>query len=184
MSWGLPTLSLLLGIPTSKDHILCIHLGDVLFKKFFWSVVALQCCISFKCAAKWFSYVCVCVCVCMHICVHVYIVVVVQLLRCVRLFVTPWTAAYQAFWSSTISWSLLKLMSIELVMPSNHLILCLPLPLSSILPQRVGHHWATKLSTQHMYRYIYRYIYIYILSRLFSIACHDEILGIAAGSVQ
>ena len=44
-----------------------------------------------------------------------------------RLFVTPWTAACQASLSFTISWSLLKLISIELVMPSNHLILCRPL---------------------------------------------------------
>ena len=42
----------------------------------------------------------------------------------VRLFATPWTAALQASLSFTISWSLLKLMSIESVMPSNHLILC------------------------------------------------------------
>ena len=48
----------------------------------------------------------------------------VQSLSCVRLFVTPWTAAHQASLSITNSWSLLKLMSIELVMPSNHLILC------------------------------------------------------------
>ena len=48
---------------------------------------------------------------------------------------TPWTAALQAFLSFTISQSLLKLMSIESVMPSNHLILCHPLLLlSSILP--------------------------------------------------
>ena len=52
---------------------------------------------------------------------------VVQLLSHARLFVTPWTAACQASLSFTISWSLLKLMSIELVMPSNHLILCHPL---------------------------------------------------------
>ena len=44
---------------------------------------------------------------------------VVQLLSCARLFVTPWTAALQASLSFTISWSLLKLMSIESVMPSN-----------------------------------------------------------------
>ena len=44
-----------------------------------------------------------------------------------RLFVTPWTAACQASLSFTISQSLLKLMSIELVMPSNHLVLCCPL---------------------------------------------------------
>ena len=45
----------------------------------------------------------------------------------VRLFETPWTAAHQASLSITNSWSLLKLMSIELVVPSNHLILCHPL---------------------------------------------------------
>ena len=50
--------------------------------------------------------------------------VVVQALSCVWLFVTPWTAARQASLSFTTSQSLLKLMSIELVMPSNHLILC------------------------------------------------------------
>ena len=48
----------------------------------------------------------------------------VQLFSRVRLFVTPWTAACQASLSITNSWSLLKLMSIESVMPSNHLILC------------------------------------------------------------
>ena len=50
------------------------------------------------------------------------VVVIFQLLSCLRLFATPWTAALQAFLSFTISWSLLKLMSIESVMPSNHLI--------------------------------------------------------------
>ena len=54
-------------------------------------------------------------------------VVVVQLLSRVRLFVTPWTVARQAPPSPTVSWSLLKFMSIELVMLSNHLILCCPL---------------------------------------------------------
>ena len=53
--------------------------------------------------------------------------VVVQSLNCVRLFVTPWTAACQASLSFIISQSLLKLMAIESVMPSNHLILCHPL---------------------------------------------------------
>ena len=51
----------------------------------------------------------------------------VQLLSCVRLFVTPWTAVHQASLSFTIFWSLLKLKSIESVMPSNYLILCRPL---------------------------------------------------------
>ena len=55
----------------------------------------------------------------------------VQSLSCVRLFVTPWIAARQASLSITKSWSLLKLMSIESVMPSNHLILCHPLLLLS-----------------------------------------------------
>ena len=57
----------------------------------------------------------------------------VQSLSCVQLFATPWTAAYQASLSITNSRSLLKLMSIQSVMPSNHLILCLPL-LSSVFP--------------------------------------------------
>ena len=59
----------------------------------------------------------------------------VQSLSRVQLFVTPWTAAYQAFLSITNSWSLPKLRSIESVMPSNHLILCQPLLLPpSIFP--------------------------------------------------
>ena len=51
----------------------------------------------------------------------------VQSLSCVRLFATPWTATYQASLSIANSQSLPKLMSIELVMPSNHIILCRPL---------------------------------------------------------
>ena len=61
--------------------------------------------------------------------------VVLQSLSHVQLFATPWTAAHQASLSFTIFWSLLKLMSIELVMPPNHLILCrLLLLLPSVLP--------------------------------------------------
>ena len=57
----------------------------------------------------------------------------------VRLFATPWTAACQASLSITNSWSSLKLMSIELVMPSSHLILCRPLLLfPSIFPSIRG----------------------------------------------
>ena len=60
---------------------------------------------------------------------------VVQSLSCVRLFATPWTAARQFSLSFTISQSLLKLTSIESVMPSNNLIPCCPLLLlSSIFP--------------------------------------------------
>ena len=59
----------------------------------------------------------------------------VQLLSRVWLFATPWTAARQASLSITNEWSLLKSMSIELVMPSNHRILCRPLLLlPSIFP--------------------------------------------------
>ena len=61
--------------------------------------------------------------------------VVVQSLSCVQLFATPWTAACQASLSFTISWSLLKLKTLEPVIPSNHLILCCPLLLlPPILP--------------------------------------------------
>ena len=57
----------------------------------------------------------------------------VQLLSSVRLFATPWTAACQASLSITNSQSLLRLMSIELVMPHNHLILCHPLLLLPLI---------------------------------------------------
>ena len=60
----------------------------------------------------------------------------VQSLSRVRLFATPWIAAHQAPLSITNSWSLLKLMPIELAMPSSHLILCRPLLfLLSIFPR-------------------------------------------------
>ena len=60
---------------------------------------------------------------------------VVQSLSCVWLVATPWTAAWQAFLSFTVSWSLLTLMPIESMMPSNYLILCRPcLLLPSIFP--------------------------------------------------
>ena len=65
---------------------------------------------------------------------HIF-VAVVQSLSHVRLFATPWTTTRQVSLSFTISWSLLKLMSIELLMPDNHLILCCPLLLlPSIFP--------------------------------------------------
>ena len=60
--------------------------------------------------------------------------VVFQSLSHIQLFATPWTAACQAPLSSTVSQSLFKFMSIELVMPSNHLTLCYPLLLPSIFP--------------------------------------------------
>ena len=69
-----------------------------------------------------------------HGCVYCITKVVVQLLSCVWLFATPWTAKCQASLSFTISWSLLKLMFIESVIVSSHLILCYPLLLPSIFP--------------------------------------------------
>ena len=74
-----------------------------------WGILTLQC-INFCCAMKWISYS----------------VSSVQSLNRVQLFVTPWTATCQASLSIANSQSLLKLMSIESVMPSNHLILCHP----------------------------------------------------------
>ena len=74
---------------------------------------------------------------------HVYMMEYsVQSLSRVQLFATPWTAACQASLFITKSWSLLKLMSVKLVMPSNHLILCRPLLLlPSIFPSiRVFSH--------------------------------------------
>ena len=64
-----------------------------------------------------------------------FVIVIAQSLSCVWLFVTPWIAAHQASLSSTISWSLVKLISIESAVLSNHLILCHPLLLlPSIFP--------------------------------------------------
>ena len=87
------------------------------------------------------------------------VVAFVQLLSHVRLFVTPWTAAHQDSMSFTISQSLLKLMSIESMMPSNHLIFfcLLLLPLSvfpsirvfcneSVLPSRWPKYWSFSFS--------------------------------------
>ena len=89
----------------------------------------------------------------------------VQSLSHVWLFVTPWTAAHQASLSITISWSLLKLMSIKSVMPSNHLTLCHPLLLSSIFPSirvfsnesvlriRWPNYWNFSFSTSYSYEH-------------------------------
>ena len=61
----------------------------------------------------------------------------VQSLSCVRRFATPWTAESQASLSITNSWSLLRLMSIELVMPSNHPILCRPLVICNLAASKL-----------------------------------------------
>ena len=92
------------------------------FNNFCWSIVALQGYISFCCTVKWISYMytyCYC-CSVTKLC---------------RIPCNPWATARQISLSFTISQSLLKLLSTELVMPSNHLILCHPLlHLPSIIP--------------------------------------------------
>ena len=66
-----------------------------------------------------------CVCVCVCVCVYAQLLIVaVQLLSHVRLFVILWISTHQASPSFSISWSLFKLISIDSVMPSNHLIFC------------------------------------------------------------
>ena len=90
----------------------------------------------------------------------------VQSLNHVQLFATPWTAASQVSLYVTNSWSLLKPMSIELVRPSNHLILCCPLILlSSIFPNirvfsnelvlhiRWPKYWSLSFSISHSKEY-------------------------------
>ena len=72
---------------------------------------------------------------CHMIYINIHLLVLVQSLSHVQLFATPWTAACQASLSNTNSQSLLKLMFIELVMPSNPPVLCRPLlPLPSFFP--------------------------------------------------
>ena len=91
--------------------------------KLYQNIVDLEYCVNFSCTVTQ-----------LYTCVFSYAFSVQSLSR-VRLFATPWTTARQASLSITNSQSLSKLMSIELVMPSNHLILCRPLLLlPSIFP--------------------------------------------------
>ena len=71
---------------------------------------------------------------CIHMLITSWFVASAQLLSPGWLFAIPWTTACQASLSFTISWSLLKVMSLGSAMPSNHLILCCPLLLPSIFP--------------------------------------------------
>ena len=129
-----------------------------------WNIIALQCRISVYCTIKGISY--------MYIYIpspqeppshasHPTPLSSVQSVSRVRLFVTPWTAVRQASLSITSSRSLLKLMSIESVMLSSHLLLCHPLLLLSRSSQNTklnslwcrASHW---LSILHVVVYIYR----------------------------
>ena len=98
---------------------------------------------------------------------------VIQLLSCVQFFATPWTAACQASPSFTVFWSLLKLMSIESMITSNHLILCCPLLLFSTFPSikiiYISSYWVAKLfeiQLQHQsFQRVFRVILISFLSK-------------------
>ena len=103
-------------------------------------------------------HVCMCVCVCVSGSVQFKSV---QLLSHVQLFATPWTAAWQAFLSITNSWSLLKLMSIQSVMPSNCLILCHPLLLLPL---------------------IFPSIRVFLMSLFFTSG--DQSIGVSASSIK
>ena len=87
-----------------------------------------------------------------------FVVVIVQSLSLVWLFVIPWTAINQARLSSTVSWSLLKFMSIESVMPSNRPILCYPASFSapslsneSALRIRCPKYWSFSFSPEYSF---------------------------------
>ena len=97
--------------------------------------------------------------------------VVVWLLSHVQLFATPWTAIYQASLFFTISQGLLKLMSIESVMPSNHLILCCPLlhppsiipsirvlSIESVLHIKWPKYWSFSFNQHQSFQWIFRMI--------------------------
>ena len=115
------------------------------------------------------------------------IIAVVQLLSCVRLFETPWTAARQASLSITNSWSSLKLMSIESVMPSNHLILCRPLLLppsmfpsirvfssESVLHIRWPNYWSFSFSLSPSNEYS-GFNYYSLLNMLLLLSCFSRV---------
>ena len=101
-------------------------------------------CLPLCVSTDWHVIACVCVCVCVCVCIKEVSELKVDIPSCfnsiqslsyVHLFVTPWTAAHQASTSITNSRSPSKPMSIESVMPSNHLIFCHPLLLlPSVFP--------------------------------------------------
>ena len=108
-----------------KTAVCCNFLSFVISLGLFflnWCLVALQCCVSFCCRAKWIS----------HMCIYIYQFSSVhfssvQSLSRVWLFATPWITVCQASLSITNSWISLRLTSIESMMPSSYLILGRPL---------------------------------------------------------
>ena len=114
----------------------------------YWRIIAFQSCVGFCHTTMHISHVCVCTCVCMYVSPHFCSSLQPQtskspqrtgldsllLLSCVQLFATLWTVARQASLSFVVSRSLLRLMSIESVTPSNHLIFCHTLLQPSVFP--------------------------------------------------
>ena len=99
-----------------------------------------------------------------------YYVVIVQLINCAGLFVTPCTATHQVPLYSTTSWSLLKYMSIASVMLSNHLILCCPrlllipfLPRITVFSNGFSYQMAKILEYQHQsFQWIFRVTFLWV----------------------
>ena len=150
----------------SVHKVLCISF----FKKlFYWSIIDLQGCVNFCCIAKWFSYTCCCCSVAKP---------------CTTLG-NPTAAACQPSLSFTISWSSLKFMSIESVMPSNHLILCRLLSLlPSIFPSITGFSWmrtewvssshqVAKVIYTYTYTHTHTFLHIYIFFIYVRYICID-----------
>ena len=95
------------------------------------------------------------------------VIIIVLSLSHVWLFATSWTVAHQAPLSSTISRSLLKFMSIELVMPSNHFILCYPFsfslqsfPASRSVPMSGSSHQVAKVLQLQLYQQSFQWIFM------------------------
>ena len=106
------------------------------------------------------------VCECAYVHVYLFFISSVQSLSPVQLFVTPWTTACRASLSITNSWSLLKLMSIESEMPSNHLILCCPLLLLPSIFPSIKVFSNESVFPKYWNIYYSSYIYVYIKQQL------------------
>ena len=117
----------------------------------------------------------------MYICINS-----VQLLSHVQLFATPWTAGHQASLSITNSQTLLKLMSIESVMPSNHLILCCPLLLlpsiflsirvfsnESVLCIRWPKYWSFSFSIRYICIRLFKLVFSFSLDNYSEVELPD-----------
>ena len=92
----------------------------------------------------------------------------VQLLSCIQLFATPWTAAFQPSLSITNSQSLFKLMFIESAMPSNHLILCCSLLYIYI----------------NIYIYVCMYVYVYVYNSSFPGRLQSKLFQAVKGEIK